>query len=101
MRTPEASLMSSDVNRDTIGTRPAESRPDFAAWVDAGTAAYRQAARRLSDWSEAGARYFRQHSADDIAADIAALARARPEQTLAVAAILGAIVGSVIHGLGR
>ena len=95
--------MSSDVNLG--GNRSnvirAGTTPRRAAWLDAGASAYRQAARRLSSWSEAGARYFRQRRAEDIAADVRAFARARPGQTLAVAALLGVLVGGAIHRFRR
>lgn len=94
--------MSSDVTLDKNGTGPTRSatrRP--AAWMDAGAAACRKAARRVSSWSETGARYFRQRRAEDIAADVKALARERPGQTLAAAAILGMLVGGALYRFRR
>lgn len=94
--------MSSEIEGDgtRFGAAPGTT-PDPAAWLDAGAAAFRDAGRRVSDWSEAAARYFRQRRREDIAADLAALARARPGQTLAVAAMLGALVGGALYGFGR
>jgi len=90
------------VNLDRNGTGPiGGTKPQLAAWLDAGTAACRQTARRLSSWSETGARYFRQRRAEDIAADVTALARARPGQALAAAALLGMLVGVALHRFGR
>ena len=94
--------MSSEANLDRNGTGATRrTTPQPAAWLDAGAAAYRQAARRLSSWSETGARYFRQRRAEDIVADVTALARERPGQALAAAAALGMIVGGALYRLGR
>lgn len=94
--------MSSNVNFDGNGTDQTRgSNADPAAWLDACASACRQAGQRITAWSEAGARYFREHRAEDIAADLTALARERPGQTLAIAAILGLIVGGAIRGFGR
>jgi hypothetical protein len=69
--------------------------------MDAGAAACRKAARRVSSWSETGVRYFRQRRAEDIAADVTAFARGRPGQTLAAAAILGMLVGGALYRFRR
>lgn len=94
--------MSSNVNFDTNGAGPApRSSPDPAAWLDACAAACRQAGQRISEWGESGARYFKDRRMEEIAADLTALARERPGQTLAVAALLGALVGGAIYRLSR
>lgn len=94
--------MSSNVDFDMNGSgRTGSTSPDAAAWIDSCSAACRQAARRLSAWSDATARYLSERDIEDIAADLTALARARPGQTLAIAALLGALVGGVIYGFGR
>lgn len=92
--------MSSDVNFDRNVAGPAHGT-DRTAWLDACGAACRRGVRRLSNWTEAGARYVRERRAAGIAADLESLARERPGQTLAVAAILGALAGGAIHGFGR
>ena len=95
--------MSSGVNlgADRSNVIRAGTTPRRAAWVDAGTTAYRKAVRQLSSWSETGARYFRQRRAKDMAADATAFARDRPEQTLAAAAILGVLVGAALFWFRR
>ena len=96
-------MVSSDLNlgRDRSNVIRAGTTPRRAAWRDAGASAYRQAARRLSSWSETSARYFRQRRAEDVVADVTALARARPGQALAAAAILGMLVGGALYRLLR
>ena len=93
----------SDVNLDSnrSGVIRIRSTTPHRAWLNAGAAAYRQAAHRVSNWSETGARYFRQRRAEEIVADVTALARERPGQTLAVAAVLGMLVGGALYRLGR
>ena len=94
--------MSSNVNFDGHGTgRTRSGPPDTAAWWDACAAVCRQAGQRISGWSQAGARYVRERRMQDMTADLTALARRRPGQTLAIAAALGALVGAVIYGLSR
>ncbi len=95
-------MMNSDVNLDRASTGPTgRTAPRPAAWLDAGAEAGRRAVRQLSSWSETGVRYFRERRPEDIAADVTALARERPGQTLAAAAILGALVGSALYRFGR
>jgi len=94
--------MSSDVNFDRKGAARAGTRnPDNAVRWDAGAALCREAAQRVSRWRATGARYLRERRMEDIVADLLALARERPGQTLAAAALLGALVGGAIHGLSR
>lgn len=94
--------MSSNVNFDSNGPGQSQSSsPDPAAWLNACAAACRQAGQRISEWSETGARYLRERRIEEMAGDLTALARERPGQTLAVAALLGALVGGAIYGLSR
>ena len=94
--------MSSNVDFEMNGTGATRgSSPGSAEWLDACAAAYHRARQRISEWTDTGARYLRDRRMEDITADLTALARERPGQTLAVAAILGALVGGVIYGLSR
>jgi len=93
--------MSSNVNFDGNGTGKPHSSSDPKEWLDACAARCRRAGQQISEWSKAGARYFRERRMEDVAADLTALARERPGQTLAVAAILGVLVGGAIHGFSR
>lgn len=94
--------MSTDLNAevDGEGRRP-DTRFDAAALLDASVAAYRQTARRLRSWRDSATLYVRERQPRDMADDLMRLARERPAQALAAAAILGALVGGVLHALTR
>jgi hypothetical protein len=94
--------MSSDVHMDKsdIG-RPGGRASNTTALLDAGADVFRNAVQRASAWTEAARRYVRGRRAAGIAADIAQLARERPGQTLAAAALMGALVGGTLYRLGR